>query len=179
MDWIINIDIALFYFFNLSIANSLFDGVMPFITEETNWFITYVLFLGWLIWKGGKRGRIAVIVLLITIAIVDQLNSSVLKDIFGRIRPCRSLDDVRLLVHCGKGKSFPSSHAANSFAAAAVLSTFFYKYKYALYIIAALIGFSRIYVGVHYPFDVIAGACVGLIIGISLAQITKQIFKVD
>ncbi|MFH1050937.1 MAG: phosphatase PAP2 family protein [bacterium] len=150
---------------------------MPFVTELKNWYIVYIILFFWLFWKGGKNGRIAALVLILTIVITDQINSMVLKELFGRPRPCVTLDNINLLVSCGAGKSFPSSHAANSFAAATILSFFYRQYKFAYFTIALVISFSRVYVGVHYPADVIAGGLIGFLIALMIANIIKLYYR--
>lgn len=175
IEFIQNIDTALFYFFNTTLANPVFDRIFPFITENSNWILVYVFFLVWMIWRGGKRGRIAAAALFVAILICDPFCSRIVKEIFGRIRPCSALDDVRLLVGCGAGKSFPSSHAANNFAAAVVLSYFFKQYRCVFYTIAASIAFSRVYCGVHYPLDALGGAAIGAIIGFGVVALVKVI----
>ncbi|MFA6570380.1 MAG: phosphatase PAP2 family protein [Bacteroidota bacterium] len=179
MELINNLDIWLFHVINKGFANPLFDFVMPFITTNQNWILVYVFFLSWMIWKGEKRHKYAFIVLIVTIIFVDQMNSAFLKDIFGRLRPCQVLSDVRLLVPCGGGKSFPSSHASNTFAAATVLSYFIREYKYIFYSLAVLISFSRIYYGVHYPADVFAGAVFGVLSAVVFIFIFLKIEKLS
>lgn len=176
-----NFDLWLFGIINGEIVNSLFDKFFPFITIRTNWFILYAVLTGWLLWKGGKKGRIAVVVLVLTILISDQISASYLKPLIERPRPCHFLTDIRLLIDCGPGYSFPSNHAVNSFAAAAVLSFFFKDYKYVFYILAFLVAYSRVYVGVHFPIDIAAGALLGLFIAflvIKLYQLISNRVKV-
>ena len=122
------IDTWLFHLINGGTANKLFDKFMPFITNNQHWILVYVILFVWLFWKGGKAGRICAAVLIITIIISDQVSSSIIKNYVGRLRPCHVLSDVRLLVPCGGGKSFPSSHAVNTFAAATVLTRYYRKY---------------------------------------------------
>ena len=106
---------------------------------------------------------------------VDEFNSFLLKDLFSRLRPCQVLDNVRLLMPCGGGKSFPSSHAANNFAAAVVLSYFYKQYKWVYFSFAITISYSRVYVGVHYPFDVFGGIIFGVGIGLLFVYLWKII----
>ncbi|MEN3038433.1 MAG: phosphatase PAP2 family protein [Candidatus Kryptonium sp.] len=162
---LLQIDKSLFYFLNRGIANPIFDVLMPFITKDMNLRI----FLG-LIWLGlvifgGRTGRILALLLIPAVAIADQLSSHVIKPMVGRIRPCHELENVRLLVGCGSGLSFPSSHATNSFAVAAVISKFYKKLAIYLFSFAFVVSFSRIYVGVHYPADVIFGMVLGVVVG--------------
>jgi undecaprenyl-diphosphatase len=161
-----NIDTWLFYAVNHGLSNPLFDKIMPIVTNGENWLLLYLFFIVQLLWKGGARGRIAIAAIFLTIIISDPLNSRLLKELFERERPCRALEGVFQLVGCGGGKSFPSSHATNTFAAAVVLSHYYRKFTWLLFAIAATVAFSRVYVGVHYPFDVIAGALVGSVLGL-------------
>jgi undecaprenyl-diphosphatase len=122
-----------------------------------------------LLWKGGRNGRIIGILLVPMIVIGDQLCSQVLKGIVLRPRPCHTvdglpvIDHVRLLVPCGSGYSFPSSHAFNNFAFATYLTAHFRKRWWVWFSYAFLIGLSRVVVGVHFPSDVLGGAILGSI----------------
>ncbi len=170
-----NIDIAVFYFINSTIANSYFDTFFPFITNLNNWVMVYILMFGWLFLKGGKKGWITASALAIAIFVTDHYVIDFLKESVDRLRPCHVLDYIRLLVPCGGGRSFPSAHAANNFAAAAVLAHSYSKYKVIFYSIAFLIAFSRVYVGVHYPSDIIAGGLIGIIIGFVVIYLLDKI----
>lgn len=177
IEFFINIDISLFYFVNHDLANPFFDKLMPFITEVNSWILLYLVGIVWLIWKGGTKGRIAALALILTLGLTDFINSEILKELFDRARPCREMIDARLLVNCGPGKSFPSSHAANNFAAATVLSYFFRSRWWIFYPAAFLVAFSRIYIGVHYPADTIGGAIVGFAIASIVLAIIYQLFR--
>ena len=156
------LDSAIFYLVNNGTHNRLFDSVMPFLTDIHNWRIPLaVIWVGLLIF-GGKRGRIVAILAGVCLALTDQLSSSYLKPYFARIRPCNALENVRLLVPCTKAYSFPSSHATNIFAQATLFSCSYRKLTPAFVLLAVLVGFSRVYVGVHFPFDVLFGAIVGI-----------------
>jgi undecaprenyl-diphosphatase len=164
-DWSYGIDLALFRFCNSSLASAPADAFFPFITDVHHWYPVYVALLAFIMLHWKKSGVMVSVLLLITILISDQFSSSVLKPLIGRIRPCEALEHVRILVGCGGGKSFPSSHAVNNFAAAQVLSSTLLKWKPYVYAIAGVVAFSRIYVGVHYPSDAIGGAMIGLLVG--------------
>jgi undecaprenyl-diphosphatase len=169
-----SIDVAVFFFINHTIANPVFDWVMPFITDLNKSkpiLILIGVFILYILWSGGKNARVTIGLLFITVIISDQTNSVFLKELFGRIRPCRTLDGVRMLVDCGGGLSFPSSHAVNNFAGATVISHFYQKQKYYWFSFAALVALSRPYVGVHYPSDIVAGSLVGIGIGYLMVKI--------
>ena len=108
MDTLIQIDIALFYFFNVTIQNAVFDWLMPFITNKYHWFpvwaITAILF----IWKGGRKGRTALLLIIPVIFLSDQISSHIIKPYFERLRPCIVLTDIHLLDNVKTSFSFPS-----------------------------------------------------------------------
>ena len=175
IDLLYSIDLSLFYFFNVTISNPLFDKFFPFITNVKHWYIAYIILWSILLIKGGKRGKIASFMIIFLIIASDQLSSSFLKNLFERIRPCNVLEDINILVHCSKSFSFPSSHAVNNFAVAFFFYKLFPKLKWTLFIIAALVAISRPYVGVHYPFDILAGALIGMAVGYIFAELTLKL----
>jgi undecaprenyl-diphosphatase len=176
-DFLYSIDLSIFYFINHSIVNPLFDKFFVFITEAKNWFIAYVILWFICFFKGGRIGKIAAVLTLILITVSDQLSSFVIKNLFERIRPCNTLPDVRILAGCSNSYSFPSSHAVNNFAAAVFFYKIYPKLKWILFIIAFLIALSRVYVGRHYPSDILGGAVIGSAIGYVFAFIALQIDK--
>lgn len=173
-----SIDVRLFFFINHTLANPLFDLLLPFLTDLNKnkpVLILLAVWIGYVLWRGGKVGRVTIGLLIITVVVSDQFNSSFLKEVFGRVRPCRALEGVRMLVDCGGGLSFPSSHAVNNFSAATVISSFYSKQKVYWFIFAGIVAFSRPYVGVHYPSDIIAGAFIGIGIGTTVVFIWTKI----
>lgn len=181
IEFFYSIDVFLFFFINQTIANPVFDWIMPVVTDLNHILaarIAVIVTLGVVLWKGGFKGRITVGLLFVTIIISDQLNSAFLKEVFGRIRPCRALDGVRLLVDCGGGLSFPSSHAVNNFAGATVISYFYKKQSIYWFLFAFIVAFSRTYVGVHYPSDIVAGGLIGITIGYIITGLYEKIFQI-
>jgi undecaprenyl-diphosphatase len=166
MDFLYNIDVQLFYFINNTLANPVTDSFMPFITELNHWKIFYAIMFFYLIIGGGKKGRIAAIILVLLISCSDQFSSNLVKNLSERIRPCNVLPHVHLLVGCTQSFSFPSSHAVNNFAGAVVLSHFYPRFRISFYTGAFLMAISRVFVGVHYPSDVLGGTVIGILIGI-------------
>lgn len=156
-------DQALFFAVNRGTENRAFDILMPFITSFGNFKYLLAALLAFMLFYNGKTRAVA-IVAVVAIILSDQ-TGNILKDLIERPRPCRVLHDVHLLVGCSGSGSFPSNHSANCFA---VALTIFMKYRKTTawaFAIAALVAFSRVYVGVHYPFDVIGGALLGLACG--------------
>jgi undecaprenyl-diphosphatase len=168
MEWLASVDVAVFRWINDGWANPVFDAFFPFITEPKCMAIPYALGLLAMLLFGKKKGFIALLLLAVVILCSDQLSSFVIKPLVGRLRPCAALEHVRLLVGCGGGKSFPSSHAVNNFAAAVLVSRFFPKAAPYLFATASLIALSRVYVGVHYPIDIFTGAALGTLVALTV-----------
>ncbi len=180
-EFFIQIDKVLFIFFNSSIANPIFDYIMPIITDWDKFLVSRII-LGiifiYLLFFQGTKGRKLVLLLFLTILIADQLSSSVIKQLVARPRPCHLnngryiVENLRLLVSCGSGFSFPSSHAVNHFAVAVILSYNYRNFKIFFYLFATIIAFTRVYNGVHYPFDVVFGAIIGCLIAVVLYNVS-------
>jgi undecaprenyl-diphosphatase len=174
-DYLYRIDLNIFYFFNHNLSIPVLDKFFSLITSVNNWYIAYIILLLIAFIKGGRTGRITAIGVLILIAITDQVSSNILKDLVHRVRPCMVLPDAITPIGCTGTYSFPSNHAFNNFAAATFISRFFPKMKWALFITAVLIAVSRIYLGLHYPTDVLGGAIFGIISGYLFASLVKWI----
>jgi undecaprenyl-diphosphatase len=170
IDFLYSIDKAVLFFCNRTIANPAFDVMMPFITDLNKFWYGRAFFgIVWLALMvfGGRKGRIIGLLLIPVVALSDQLSSSLIKKLVQRSRPCWDengmpiVSNLKLLVECGGGYSFPSSHAVNNFAVAVFLS-YHYRRLTAVFIsLASLVVFTRMYVGVHYPSDVLGGAFIG------------------
>lgn len=166
-----SIDLTIFYFFNHSLSSPFLDKFFSHLTSVNNWFIAYVILLS-IVWKyGGKRGKIAVIITLIMITITDQTGYRLLKEYFARPRPCTILSDAITPLGCAGTYSFPSNHALNNFAVATFFSFLFPQFRLVLFITASLIAISRVYLGVHYPSDILGGAILGIIFGYIFSEI--------
>lgn len=172
-------DISLFYFINKSLANPLFDSIMPFITELHNIWWLYVIFLLASIYNHKNRisSLVIFVLLIVAVGMTDWINSIYLKEILARPRPCHTLPDVHLLVPCGSGYSFPSSHAANNFAVIAFLVGVSGRYIPSIAFFCISVALSRIFVGVHYPSDILGGGLVGTLFGFMFAFISKKIVQ--
>jgi len=159
---LIELDHWLFHLINGTISNPFFDWIMPIITNEHNIAIPLILIWFWLLLFCGKRGKIAAIILLLTVAFTDVFAAQIIKPFFERLRPSHSIiDSINLLVPKGGKYGFVSNHAANTMSAAIVILYFYRKWGYLAIGISIIVGISRIYVGVHYPVDVLGGWILG------------------
>ena len=178
LEYLNTIDVQLFLFFNVTLANPFFDVVMPFITNAYTWIPVWVAVIGGLLWKGGKKGRWVVLLAVIAVSSADLVAYRVMKKNIKRIRPCNALEQVHLTVKRSRSYSMPSNHAANFFALATIFSFFYRRYWKWMYGAAGLVAFSRISVGVHYPFDTLVGALLGAALaGLIILLFNKTINK--
>jgi undecaprenyl-diphosphatase len=164
MDWVAGLDRGLFRTLNSGLAWGPLDVVMPFITDKSHFIALGVVVIAVLVIKGKKSDLRALVFVALTV-LVSDFAATQLKDVFARVRPCQALTGVRLLVGCGGSYSFPSGHATNIFAAMVFLSLRYRKYAPFFIAAAVAVAYSRVYVGVHYPLDVLGGAVLGSFFG--------------
>ena len=178
-------DRTLFIYLN-GFHNDFFDQLMWHLSGKLEWIPLYFI----LFWLLVRRYGISVWKILlgtsIVILLTDQLSVHLFKNIFERYRPCHNLE-IADLVHsinnkCGGKYGFVSSHASNTFGLATYIGLFLTTQKskwilVALLIWAVLVSYSRIYLGVHYPLDVIGGAILGMLIGYFIYLVTKNVFS--
>ncbi len=160
------------------LSSPFLDMLMAGITEKFNWIPLYMLLLYLLIRQFGWQAVYSIVAVVLLVVISDQLTSSFMKPFFQRYRPCHDPEIghlVRIVTKCGGYYGFVSSHAANSFA----VSTFFWflfhgqhRGIWLLFIWPLVVSYSRIYLGVHYPLDIIGGALVGIFLGYLVYRFT-------
>lgn len=169
MNYIKEIDTSLFLFLNGK-HNEIFDFIMGWVSYKFTWIPAYALLLYFTWKKTGNKLFIVIISVVLLILISDQASVHLFKNIFERYRPCHNLiikEKLHLVGDCGGLYGFVSSHAANTFALAAFFSFFFKnkRFTFLIFFWASLCSYSRIYLGVHYPLDIISGALLGIFSG--------------
>jgi membrane-associated phospholipid phosphatase len=172
-------DKRLFLQLNSGWTNPVFDLVLPYFRDPVFWAPLYLLMVSFMLLNWGKKGLWWSIAFLCTLAITDLVGAKVFKEGFERLRPCSDpmfFQQVRLLVkHCSGGYSFTSNHAANHFGMATFIAITMYptfkRWIYLFYLWAFFIGYAQVYVGVHYPIDVLGGGVLGSMAGLLTASI--------
>lgn len=170
-----SIEVKVFRFLNRSLANTAFDAAMPVITDFKRWRTILILVWSLLVIFGGSKGRWSALMLIPLVAATDQLSSHLIKPLVERMRPCEVLGGVHLwygpegwittpasVVRSYKSSfSFPSSHAINITGSMLFLGLVYRRWLVPLLIVAVAVSYSRIYIGVHWPSDVVVGMVLG------------------
>lgn len=164
------IDFSLYHAVVFSSHPPWLNSVMLYVTNPQNFFLAVGVAAVFLWTRFGRKGRFLLLCAAISIAVTDPLSSRVLKAIFHRERPCHLVHTPHLLAGCSDSWSFPSSHAVNIFSEATVLAIIYPKSAPWAYLFALLVGVSRVYIGVHYPFDVLGGAIIGILVGVAIVR---------
>ena len=182
METLSNIDTDLFLFLN-GLHTSWLDKVMIAVTQMWVWVPLYLLLIYWTVKQYGKRCWWIFLAVGIVVLCSDQLSAHVCKPLFQRLRPCYNAD-LQDLIYLPKGMAggrygFVSSHAANTFAVAAFLTPALRKNRnwmgIVLYFWAFISSYSRIYLGFHYPGDILCGALLGILIGLILWKVFQLV----
>lgn len=173
LDKILDFDKWLFKYINSNFTNSFFDAVFPVWRESITWVPLYLFLVLFIFINFKSKGWIWFLLALLLPSLTDILSSHFIKEIIERPRPCKNVDlteTVRLLLNrCPDSFSFTSSHATNHFGIAVFiflsLKQFLGNYKWIFIFWAASISYGQVYVGVHYPLDILGGALVGILSG--------------
>ncbi len=178
LDWLNQIDTNAFLLIN-GLHAPFLDGIMQFISGKYSWLPLYLLLLIWVFNVYKLLGFWVLGLALLTVAFSDVISTQLFKQMFMRLRPCHAPALAGLVhtvnEHCGGEFGFVSSHAANTMGISVVMG-FFLRLQALSRVAglllgwAALVAYSRIYLGVHYPADVLCGALLGAVIGMLLLR---------
>ena len=180
IEYLTQVDTNFFLFLN-GINSPFWDTVMWYLSGKLTWVPLYLIIIYFIF----RKHRFETLWILIAIALVvtatDQLSVHLFKNVFERLRPCHN-PDLSGMVHlvngkCGGKFGFVSSHAANTFGVALFLLNVFKIKWFSISILlwATIVSYSRIYLGVHFPGDVIVGATLGAIVGWAIWKLLDYI----
>ena len=173
MDALLRLDRTIFELINQTWSHSCLDVILPWMREATSWIPMYLIIAVFVVYRYKKKGLLWTICVLLSVGVSDVISSQIIKPIVARPRPCHLIEEwseMMLRISCGTGYSFTSSHATNHMCLAVFIICAVRPWKwtswiYILILWAFLISYAQVYVGVHYPLDVISGMFLGAMIG--------------
>jgi undecaprenyl-diphosphatase len=179
LDALLGWDECIFRLLNGNWLNPILDRLLPFATDAGNFILPFVAVAIVIVLVGRVRGLRFLVLAVVSVVVADAIGTHIFKYSFLRVRPCIALADVRLLVGCTTLPSFPSNHAVN----ASVLATLTSLYMPGLWLpataLAILVGYSRVYVGVHYPLDVLAGSVLGIVVALAFSGVMNFLWPLS
>ncbi|MDF1550055.1 MAG: phosphatase PAP2 family protein [Bacteroidales bacterium] len=185
IDFLLEIDKKWFLFLN-GIHSPFWDTIMWYVSETKTWIPLYAVILFFIFRQLKWKGFITLFFIILLITLSDQISVRFFKNVFERLRPCHN-QEIANFVHivnnkCGGQFGFVSSHASNTFSLAMFTSLLFRNkpFSISIFLWAVVVSYSRIYLGVHFPFDILGGAILGIIIGILVYktyQLTTKYIK--
>ncbi len=183
LETLIGWDYAAWYYLNTVWQNDVLDAIVPYLRNQWTWAPLYLFLLLFMTINFGRKGWMWCVFFLLTFAIADQLSATLIKPYVHRLRPCNNpylQQFVHLLVPCGSGYSFPSSHAANHFALAVFGSITWQRHGKWIWpaslLWAASVAYAQVYVGVHFPLDVVCGGILGALAGIVTGKVYNKVY---
>lgn len=183
LEQVSQIDHVIFELIYYNWSNDFLDKVMPILRDKLTWIPLYIFIIGFAFWRFSlKSASLFILALVLTVGLTDFLSSHMIKKTVDRERPCHRSEYkqvVRDLVPCGAGFSFPSSHAANHFALSFFLIfSLGLRYRWInipLVLWASLISIAQVYVGLHYPIDIMGGALLGIFVSLLMWRLYKNV----
>jgi undecaprenyl-diphosphatase len=171
LDAVLAWDERMFRLLNGSWLTPTLDVVLPFVTDARHYTLLFVIAAIILVVLGRLDGFRFLILAVVSVMVADAISSYIIKHVIIRPRPCITLEGVRLLVGCTDSPSFPSNHAVNATVLATLVTLYMPRLWFPAIALAILVGYSRVYVGVHYPLDVLLGGLLGLVVALVLSWI--------
>ena len=169
-------DERLFFVLNERWTSPFLDRVLPWLTDARHYTIPFILGALVLLIAWRLRGLRFLLVAVVSVVIADAIGTHLIKHVFWRTRPCVALETVRLLAGCVNSPSFPSNHAVNGSALATLAALHLPKVGPLALALAFIVGYSRVYVGAHYPLDVLVGSVLGILVALALSRVMALIW---
>ena len=175
------LDHELFEWIQMHLRYSFLDPIFLAARDKLFWIPLYIILISWVGFKFGRQAWKLFLLILITIIVTDQMNSTLLKKLVRRDRPCNEVyfkDQFVPVLPCSGGYSFPSSHATNHMGIAVMIiltcGRYLGPFKWLFLVWALLIGFSQIYVGVHFPIDIAVGFLEGALLAFTIYSMSQK-----
>jgi len=170
---LLSLDVQLLVYLN-GLGSEAYDGLWLFITKQTNWTPLFLILLYIIYTKVGIKQTLYILLAIAILILITDQSTNLVKYTVQRLRPCNNPDIIIRAVKTSKSFSFFSGHAANSMAAAMfiyhVLKPYF-KYTFLLFLWPLIFAYSRIYLGLHYPLDILCGYLFGMMTGLFVYRI--------
>jgi len=170
---LLSLDVQLLVYLN-GLGSEAYDGLWLFITKQTNWTPLFLILLYIIYTKVGIKQTLYILLAIAVLILITDQSTNLVKYTVQRLRPCNNPDIIIRAVKTSKSFSFFSGHAANSMAAAMfiyhVLKPYF-KYTFLLFLWPLIFAYSRIYLGLHYPLDILCGYLFGMMTGLFVYRI--------
>lgn len=183
-DYLLQFDQHWFHLINRQWTNPFFDWIMPVLRNPKTWIPLYVFIVSFSIYRYRKMAALIIVLLIATVGTADFVCVRVIKAYVKRVRPCNDAQFEPTVVNrvpCGTGLSFPSAHATDHFSIAIFLGMAFRRnWRWiwpAVIFWAAIICYAQVYVGVHYPIDVISGAVFGSLVGLFFGSVYSRLYQ--
>jgi undecaprenyl-diphosphatase len=179
LDAVLRWDERIFHVLNGTWHNPIFDRVLPLVTDAGTFTLPFVVAALVIVWVGRMRGLRFLILAVISVVVADAIGTHIFKYSLLRARPCMALTDVRLLVGCTSLPSLPSNHAVNASVLATLAGLSIPRLWPLATALVLLIGYSRVYVGVHYPLDVLAGSVLGVAVALAFSGVMNHLWPLS